>query len=91
MRRNKKREKDKEEVNKEPLHYLFSFKNKLFKNYIVTSADWNPINNDLLAVTYELDTKLTVNDPKNKSHDRKGLLMFWTLKNPAFPEKIFTS
>ena len=91
MRRNKKREKDKEEVSKEPLHYLFSFKNKLFKNYIVTSADWNPINKDLLAVTYELDSKFASNDSKNKSNDKKGLLMFWTLKNPAFPEKIFTS
>lgn len=58
MRRNKKREKEKEEVSKEPLHYLFSFKNKMFKNYQVTNADWNPINKDLLAVTYELDSKI---------------------------------
>lgn len=70
---------------------MFSFKNKLFKNYIVTSADWNPINKDLLAVTYELDSKLPVSDTKAKANDKKGLLMFWTLKNPAFPEKIFTS
>lgn len=85
MRRNKKREKEKEEVSKEPLHYLFSFKNRQFKNYIVTSADWNPINKDLLAVTYELDNKLPVSDNKAKVNDKKGLLMFWTLKNPAFP------
>ena len=72
-------------MNKEPLHYLFSFKNKLFKNYIVTSADWNPVNKDLLAVTYEIDSKLVTDSNKNKYNDRKGLLMFWTLKNPAFP------
>ena len=59
----------------------------MFKNYSVTNADWNPINKDLLAVTYELDSK--IND--SKFYDKKGLLMFWTLKNPAFPEKIFTS
>lgn len=64
---------------------MFSFKNKQFKNYIVTSADWNPINKDLLAVTYELDNKLPVSDNKAKTNDKKGLLMFWTLKNPAFP------
>lgn len=69
---------------------MFSFKNRQFKNYIVTSADWNPINKDLLAVTYELDVKVFNND-KSKNNDKKGLLMFWTLKNPAFPEKIFTS
>lgn len=53
----------------------------MFKNYVVTNADWNPINKDLLAVTYELDTK----GNQNKNNDKKGLLMFWTLKNPAFP------
>lgn len=78
-------------MSKEPLHYLFSFKNRLFRNYIVTSADWNPINKDLLAVTYELDAKVVVGEGKGKMSDKKGLLMFWTLKNPAFPEKIFTS
>ena len=60
MRRNKKREKEKEEVSKEPLHYLFSFRNRMFKNYQVTNADWNPINKDLLAVTYELDSKIAM-------------------------------
>ena len=87
MRKHKKnKDKERQEV-KEPLQYLFSFKNKIFKNYTVTNADWNPINKDLLAVTYEHDPKIT--DLKN--NDKKGLLMFWTLKNPAFPQKIFTS
>ncbi len=60
---------------------MFSFKNRMFKNYSVTNADWNPINKDLLAVTYELDSRIT----DAKYNDKKGLLMFWTLKNPAFP------
>lgn len=30
----------------------------MFKNYQVTNADWNPVNKDLLAVTYELDSKI---------------------------------
>lgn len=59
---------------------MFSFKNRMFKNYIVTNADWNPVNKDLLAVTYEIDSKVST-----KPTDKKGLLMFWTLKNPAFP------
>lgn len=58
----------------------------MFSNYSVTNADWNPINKDLLAVTYQLEAHLD-----SKSNDKEGLLMFWTLKNPAFPEKIFTS
>jgi len=50
----------------------------------VTSADWNPVNKDLLAVTYEQAGEVD-------KGAKKGLLMFWTLKNPAFPEKIFYS
>lgn len=39
------------------------------------------MNKDLLAVAYELTDKYDTNEKSNK----KGLLMFWTLKNPAFP------
>jgi dynein intermediate chain 4, axonemal len=52
----------------------------MFSNYSVTNADWNPVNKDLLAVTYQLESRLD-----SKSNDKEGLLMFWTLKNPAFP------
>jgi len=45
----------------------------------VSSADWNPINKDLLAVTYG-EFELNVN--------KEGYLMFWTLKNPNYPERI---
>jgi WD40 repeat protein len=58
---------------------LFKFSCKNTEGYAVTSADWNPINKDLLAVSYgDLDIDST----------REGYLMFWTLKNPSFPEKI---
>ena len=47
--------------------------------FYLKRADWNPINKDLLAVTYgELD--LNVN--------KEGFVCFWTLKNPTFPERI---
>ena len=60
------------------MHYLFTFSSKEFQGYSVTSADWNPVNKDLLAVTYEY------NGEEEKA-GKRGLLMFWTLKNPAFP------
>jgi hypothetical protein len=63
------------------MQYLFSFNCKEFQGYSITSADWNPVNNDLLAVSYELNEK----DENSENNNLKGLLMFWTLKNPAFP------
>lgn len=67
-----------QDINKEALQYLFTFSSKEFEGYSVTSADWNPVNKDLLAVSYEL-----VGDVDKGG--KRGLLMFWTLKNPAFP------
>ena len=55
----------------------------MLDGYAVTSADWNPVNQDLLAVTYELNEK--DNDTNDNSGINKGYLMFWTLKNPSFP------
>ena len=46
----------------------------------MSSADWNPFNQDLLAVSYgELDL----------SSNLEGIVAFWTLKNPSFPERYF--
>lgn len=42
--------------------------------------DWNIANPDLLAVSY--------GEPEHDS-PKQGILAFWTLKNPSFPEKIF--
>jgi hypothetical protein len=61
----------------------------MLEGYSVTSADWNPVNKDLLAVTYELVDKDT--DLNDRENIKKGYLAFWTLKNPAFPEKFFSS
>lgn len=78
----KYQEKEKAEENKDMLQLLFKFSCKHSEGIAVTSADWNPINTDLLAVSYgDIDIDST----------RPGYLMFWTLKNPSFPEKIITS
>ena len=66
----------KQESNKSALQLLFKFSCKKTEGYAVTSADWNPVNKDLLAVSYgDFDIDST----------REGYLMFWTLKNPSFP------
>lgn len=57
---------------------LFRFSSPLTKGRTVSSADWNPVNKDLLAVTYgELDL----------SHNADGYIQFFTLKNPNYPER----
>lgn len=44
--------------------------------------DFNASNPDLLAVSYgEFDMD-------NTTEKKKGILAFWTFKNPNFPEKI---
>lgn len=64
---------------KEVLDSLFKFSCDLTTDRTVSSADWNPVNKDLLAVTYgELDLNATKN----------GMIMFWTLKNPSYPERV---
>ena len=48
----------------------------------VSCMDFNEANPDLLAVAYgEFDMDSTKNL-------KPGILAFWTLKNPNFPEKI---
>ena len=70
-------EKDKK---KNVLESLFKFNCDLSKDRTVSCADWNPVNKDLLAVTYgELDMNINSNN---------GMIMFWTLKNPSYPERI---
>jgi len=72
-------EDDEKEKKKDVLENLFKFNCDLTQDRTVSCADWNPVNKDLLAVTYgELD--LNVN--------KNGMVMFWTLKNPSYPERI---
>ena len=64
---------------KSPLEFLFKYSCDLTTNRTVSSSHWNPINKDLLAISYgEYDLQAN-ND---------GYLMFWTLKNPRYPERI---
>lgn len=65
------------------LKSLFKFQYNRTEGRNVSSMDLNTVNHDLLAVTYgeyEIDCP---NDPK------PGLLCFWTLKNPQFPERVY--
>lgn len=70
---------DEKEKKKEALENLFKFNCDITADRTVSCADWNPINKDLLAATYgELDLSL----------NKGGMIMFWTLKNPSYPERI---
>ena len=61
------------------INLLFKYKCDLTKDRTVSSADWNYINKDLLAISYgEYDL----------NSNKEGYVMFWTLKNPSFPERI---
>ena len=63
---------------------MFKFQCDLTDGRQVSCMDINSINKDLIAVSYgEYDIICT--SAKNL---KKGILAFWTLKNPSFPEKI---
>ena len=63
---------------------LFVFECDLVQGRQVSCMDINQANPDLVVVGYgEFDINCT-DDSKLKS----GILCFWTLKNPRFPEKI---
>lgn len=65
---------------------LFFFECDVTEGRQVSCMDINELNPDLIAVGYgEYDINC-VDDSKLKP----GLLCFWTLKNPDFPEKIIT-
>ena len=71
------------------LSMLFSFQHKTLQDRSVSSMDWNPINNDLLAATYgEFDLQPKFRDDKNPDKSIEGYLAFWTLKSPDDPERI---
>jgi len=89
---NKKEEEKKEEDNKDgangeakdeaSLKNLFKFGFEKTEGRHVSCIDINVANPDLIAVgygEYEIDCTKTLNE---------GMLCFWTLKNPSFPEKI---
>mmetsp|Transcript_40678 Transcript_40678/g.97557 ORF Transcript_40678/g.97557 Transcript_40678/m.97557 type:complete len:798 (+) Transcript_40678:72-2465(+) len=73
---------EQDNVDEEPdLQDLFCFENEeLTAGLAVTCAEWNRVNQDLLAVSYG-DTSAV---PTNK----EGLVLFWSLKNPTYPERV---
>lgn len=86
----KEEEKKEEEVDQKQLEdtdevsltRLFQFRCDVTDGRQVSCMDINVANPDLIAVGYgEFDIDCT-------QKLRKGILAFWTLKNPAFPEKI---
>ena len=71
-----------EEEGKATLKHLFKFRCDLTDGRQVSCMDINSANPDLIAVGYgEFDIDCT-------QKLRPGILAFWTLKNPTFPEKI---
>jgi WD40 repeat protein len=66
---------------KPSLQDLFCFEApQLTQGMTVTSAEWNRHNQDLLAVSYG-DVAPVPNNPG-------GLVLFWSLKNPTYPERV---
>jgi len=66
---------------KPSLQDLFCFEApQLTQGMTVTSAEWNRHNPDLLAVSYG-DTAPVPSMPG-------GLVLFWSLKNPTYPERV---
>lgn len=74
-----KEEEEKEESTEPNLMELFKFECQVTDSRNVSCSDWNALNTDLLAVGY---------GEYNHTHNREGILAFWTLKSPKFPERI---
>lgn len=78
--------KDDEEVKEDKitLEHLFTFDCPEVEGRMVSSIDINVQNPDLIVVGYgETEINCT-----NDNQLKPGLLCFWTLKNPKFPERI---
>ena len=72
-------ENQEEEKEQQALQYLLSFNCDVTRNRTISSADYNTANKDLLAVSYgEYEVE----------RNGEGLICFWTIKNPSFPERI---
>ena len=73
---------DIEESDEISVSHLFKFRCSITDGRQVTCIDINSINEDLIAVSYgEYDINCT-------KKLNQGILAFWTLKNPTFPEKL---
>ncbi len=83
---------DVEDGEKKKVKKLFSFYNShLVDGRAVTSMAWNAVNNDLLAVAYgKYDAFLDTTKLGDYIDEKRngGLVLFWSLRNPDYPEKI---
>jgi WD40 repeat protein len=61
------------------LEKLWSFRCDLTKGRTVSGVCWNDANEDLLAVSY---------GQFEFSHQKDGLVLFWSLRNPEFPQRV---
>jgi len=69
------------DVDKPALQDLFCFDApQLTQGMTVTCAEWNSNNKDLLAVSYGDTAPVPINPG--------GLVLFWSLKNPTYPERV---
>lgn len=76
---------NKEDEDGYKLIHLFKFQCDLTQGRQVSCIDINSINDELIAVSYgEFDIDCT-------QKLQRGILAFWTLKNPSFPEKTIYS
>eukprot|EP00434_Breviolum_minutum_P034245 symbB.v1.2.030299.t3/scaffold3332.1/size58911/4 len=72
---------EEEDVDKPALQDLFCFDApQLTQGMTVTCAEWNSNNKDLLAVSYGDTAPVPINPG--------GLVLFWSLKNPTYPERV---
>jgi len=79
-----KKKQEEEEFNPDKINLkpLFKFTCDKVEGRNISCMDFNTANPDLLAVGYgEFDMD-------NTETKKKGILAFWTLKNPYFPEKL---
>eukprot|EP00913_Durusdinium_trenchii_P025793 g24207.t1 len=72
---------EEQDVDKPALQDLFCFDApQLTQGMTVTCAEWNSNNKDLLAVSYGDTAPVPINPG--------GLVLFWSLKNPTYPERV---
>ena len=64
------------------LERLWSFSCKMTRGRTISGMVWNPEDTDLLAVSY---------GQFEFTSQRDGLVLFWSLKNPQFPERVLTA
>lgn len=68
------------------LEKLWVFHCDRTRDRIVTSFSWNTANHDLVAVGYKSSTG---NESFHQNVCEEGLILFWTLTNPDYPERAY--